>query len=85
MRGDRLRIWIQKFKYDMAVQNVCNSIGFVDLTHTSARSAGPKAGSYRPPVVGMFKLSNKIGFVICLTEISLMSRLDKKENEMALA
>jgi hypothetical protein len=54
-------------------------------TDTSARSAGPRAGSYNPPVVGMFKLSSKIGFVICLTEIFLISRLDKKEKEMALA
>lgn len=33
----------------------------------------------------MFRLSSKIGLVICLTEMSLISRLDKKENEMALA
>lgn len=33
----------------------------------------------------MFKLSSKIGFVICLTEMFLISRLDKKEKEMALA
>ena len=55
------------------------------VTHTSARSEGPRAGSYNPPVVGMLRLSSKIGFVICLTEISLISRLDKKEKEMALA
>jgi hypothetical protein len=53
--------------------------------HTSPRSEGPNAGSYSPPVVGMFKLSSKMGFVICLTEISLMSLLERKENEMALA
>lgn len=51
-------------------------------THTSPLSLGPKALSYNPPLVGMFKLSNRIGLVICLTETSLISLEERKEKEM---
>ena len=48
----------------------------------SCLSAGPKAGSYRPPMFGLFRSSRRTGFVICLTEIRRMSSAVRNENEM---
>ena len=41
---------------------------------------GPRAGSYKPSRLGLFKSSRRTGFVICLTEIrriSLVVRIEK--------
>lgn len=45
-------------------------------------SAGPRAGSYRPPILGLFKSSSNVGFTICLTDIRRMSSVVRKEKEM---
>lgn len=43
---------------------------------------GPKLGSYSPPAVGVCVLSSKIGFVICFTDIALISSEERKEKEV---
>ena len=50
-------------------------------TYKSFGSLGPRLESYKPPAVGRFKSSNKIGFTICLTEILRMSSVVRKEKE----
>jgi len=47
----------------------------------SARSLGPRAGSYRPPRVGRFRSSRRTGFVICLTDIRRISSVVRKEKD----
>lgn len=48
----------------------------------SCLSLGPRAGSYRPPTLGLFKSSKRIGLTICLTEMRFISSVVKNENEM---
>ena len=60
---------------------VRNSSRKRDLAHMSERSLGPRAGSYRPPMLGLFRSSRSTGFTICLTDILRISSADKKENE----
>ena len=50
----------------------------------SPLSKAPRDGSYKPPTLGRFRSSNKIGFTICLTDILLMSSEVKNENEILL-
>jgi len=45
-------------------------------------SAGPRAGSYRPPMLGLFRSSRRVGFTICFTDILRMSFVVKNENEI---
>jgi len=52
-------------KHSVARQNYSAHMSFIPL--------GPSAGSYRPPGFGRFTSSSSRGFVICLTEIRLMS------------
>lgn len=57
----------------------------MNITHSRTRpvfSLGPKAGSYRPPIFGLFRSSRSTGFTICLTDILRTSSVDKNENEM---
>lgn len=42
---------------------------------------GPKAGSYNPPTLGLFKSSSRTEFVICLTDIRRTSSAVKTEKE----
>jgi hypothetical protein len=50
-------------------------------TNTSFLSIGPKAGSYRPPIVGLLSSSSSTEFVICLTDMRRTSWDERKENE----
>lgn len=43
------------------------------LTHISERSLGPRAGSYRPPMFGLFRSSRSVGLTICFTEMRRIS------------
>jgi hypothetical protein len=45
-------------------------------------SAGPRAGSYKPPIFGRLRLSRRTGLTICLTDIRRMSSVVKNEKEM---
>ena len=56
--------------------------GRVWRTYISCLSLGPRAGSYRPPIVGRLSSSSKTGLTICLTDILLTSSVVKNENEM---
>lgn len=51
-------------------------------TYISCLSLGPSAGSYRPPTLGLFRSSRRIGLTICLTEMRLTSSVVRKENDM---
>ena len=50
-------------------------------THMSCLYTGPRAGSYKPPRLGLFKSSRRTGFVICLTEIRRMSSVVRTEKD----
>jgi len=43
--------------------------------------SGPKAGSYRPPALGLLRLSNRTGLTTGLTETRLMSLVWRYEKE----
>ena len=50
----------------------------------SCFSTGPRAGSYKPPRLGLFKPSRRTGFVICLTEIRRISSVVRTEKDTLL-
>jgi hypothetical protein len=50
-------------------------------THMSCLYTGPRAGSYKPPRLGLFKSLRRAGFVICLTEIRRMSSVVRTEKD----
>jgi hypothetical protein len=43
---------------------------------------GPRAGSYRPPMLGRLRSSNRTGLTIVLTDSFRMSSVDRKENDI---
>jgi hypothetical protein len=53
-----------------------------DITHISLELIGPSCGSYRPPRLGRLRLSSSTGLSIFLTEIALMSSVERKEKEI---
>ena len=51
----------------------------------SPRFVGPKAESYKPPGLGLLRLSKSCGFLICLTEIRRTSADDRKLKPILVA
>lgn len=47
----------------------------------SERSLGPRAGSYNPPIFGLFNSSRRIGLTICFTEILRISSEVRNEKD----
>ena len=43
---------------------------------------GPRAGSYKPPAVGVCVLSRRTGFVSFLTDMALISSDERKEKDV---